>query len=295
MGGPSGELLAALQTSVSDVAGSFRIERTTPVTGGCIHRCWLLEGGGRRYFAKTNARSELDNFAAEADGLAALSAAGARVPMPVCQGQAGEQAFLVLEHLELRGNGDYAALGHSLAKVHSISGESFGWRRDNYIGRTPQLNRRSPSWSDFWREARLGPQLELARKNGCGKNLLRKGAQLAEAVPGLLSEHAPAASLLHGDLWCGNAGFLADGTPVLFDPAVYRGDREADLAMTELFGGFPQAFYSAYAEVSPPAQGYAVRKTLYNLYHVLNHANLFGGGYAAQAERMIERLLAELR
>ncbi len=215
--------------------------------------------------------------------------------MPVCQGQAGEQAFLVLEHLELRGNGDYAALGHSLAKVHSISGESFGWRRDNYIGRTPQLNRRSPSWSDFWREARLGPQLELARKNGCGKSLLRKGAQLAEAVPGLLSEHAPAASLLHGDLWRGNAGFLADGTPVLFDPAVYRGDREADLAMTELFGGFPQAFYSAYAEVSPPAQGYAVRKTLYNLYHVLNHANLFGGGYAAQAERMIERLLAELR
>jgi len=295
MGGSSGELLAALQASVSDVAGSFRIERTTPVTGGCIHRCWLLEGGGRRYFAKTNARSELDNFAAEADGLAALSAAGARVPMPVCQGQAGEQAFLVLEHLELRGNGDYAALGHSLAKVHSISGESFGWRRDNYIGRTPQLNRRSPSWSDFWREARLGPQLELARKNGCGKSLLRKGAQLAEAVPGLLSEHAPAASLLHGDLWRGNAGFLADGTPVLFDPAVYRGDREADLAMTELFGGFPHAFYSAYAEVAPPAQGYAVRKTLYNLYHVLNHANLFGGGYAAQAERMIERLLAELR
>jgi protein-ribulosamine 3-kinase len=295
MGGPSGELLAALQTSVSDVAGSFRIERTTPVAGGCIHRCLLLEGGGRRYFAKTNVRSELDNFAAEADGLAALSAAGARVPVPLCQGQTGEQAFLVLEHLELRRSGDYAALGRSLAKVHSTRGESFGWRRDNYIGRTPQLNRCSPSWSDFWREARLGPQLELARKNGYGKSLLRKGEQLAQAVPGLLSEHAPAASLLHGDLWSGNAGFLADGTPVLFDPAVYLGDREADLAMTELFGGFPQAFYAAYAEVAPPAQGYAVRKTLYNLYHVLNHANLFGGGYVAQAERMIERLLAELR
>ena len=295
MGGASGELLAALQTSVSDVAGSFRIERTTPVAGGCIHRCFILEGGGRRYFAKTNARSELDNFAAEADGLAALSAAGARVPTPVCQGQAGEQAFLVLEHLELRRNGDYAALGRSLAKVHSFHGESFGWRRDNYIGRTPQLNRCSTSWSDFWREARLGPQLDLVKKNGLGKSLLEKGERLAEAVPGLLSEHAPAASLLHGDLWSGNAGFLADGTPVLFDPAVYRGDREADLAMTELFGGFPQAFYSSYAEVAPPAQGYAVRKTLYNLYHVLNHANLFGGGYAAQAERMIERLLAELR
>ncbi len=295
MGGPSGELLAALQTSVSDVAGSFRIERTTPVAGGCIHRCLLLEGGGRRYFAKTNARSELDNFAAEADGLAALSAAGARVPVPLCHGQAGEQAFLVLEHLELRGNGDYAALGRSLARVHSIRGEAFGWRRDNYIGRTPQINRCSQSWIEFWREARLGPQLHLARKNSLGKGLLGKGEQLAEALPRLLSQHAPRASLLHGDLWNGNAGFLAGGTPVLFDPAVYWGDREADLAMTELFGGFPQAFYSAYAEAAPLDQGYAVRKTLYNLYHVLNHANLFGGGYAAQAERMIERLLAELR
>ena len=295
MGGPSGELLAALQTSVSDVAGSFRIERTTPVAGGCIHRCFILEGGGRKYFAKINERSQLDSFATEADGLAALAAAGARVPAPLCQGQAGQEAFLVLEHLELRANGDYAALGRSLARVHSVHGETFGWHRDNYIGRTPQLNRCSPSWSDFWREARLGPQLDLARKNGFGKSLLRKGEQLAEAVPGLLSEHAPAASLLHGDLWSGNAGFLADGAPVLFDPAVYWGDREADLAMTELFGGFPQDFYSAYAEAAPLARGYAVRKTLYNLYHVLNHANLFGGGYAAQAEQMIERLLAELR
>jgi protein-ribulosamine 3-kinase len=295
MGGLSEELLAALQTSVSGVAGPFRIERATPVAGGCIHRCFILEGGGRRYFAKTSDRSALDSFAAEADGLAALAAAGARVPAPLCRGQAGEAAFLVLEYLDLRGNGDYAALGRSLARVHSICGDSFGWQRDNYIGRTPQLNRRSPSWSDFWREARLAPQLDLARKNGFAKSLLRKGEQLAEALPGLLSEHAPAASLLHGDLWSGNAGFLADGTPVLFDPAVYWGDREADLAMTELFGGFPQVFHSAYAGAAPLAPGYPTRKTLYNLYHVLNHANLFGGGYAAQAERMIERLLAELR
>jgi fructosamine-3-kinase len=295
MGAASGELFAALQTSVSDAAGSFRIERATPAAGGCIHRCFILEGGGRKYFAKTNHRSQLENFAAEADGLAALSAAGARVPVLVCQGQADEQAFLVLEHLELRGSGDYAALARTLAKVHSLHGESYGWRRDNYIGKTPQFNRRSASWSDFWREARLEPQLDLARKNGFGKSLLRKGARLAQALPGLLSEHAPGASLLHGDLWNGNAGFLADGAPVLFDPAVYWGDRETDFAMTELFGGFPQDFYSAYAEAAPLAPGYAVRKTLYNLYHVLNHANLFGGGYAAQAERMIEHLLAELR
>jgi len=295
MGGLSGELLAALQTSVSGAAGSFRIEHATPVAGGCNHRCFVLEGGGRRYFAKTNDSSTLDSFAAEADGLAALAAAGARVPAPLCRGQASEHAFLVLEHLELRGNGDYAALGRSLAALHSVHGETFGWHRDNYIGRTVQLNRRSASWSDFWREARIVPQLELGRKNGFGTSLLGRGEQLVAALPQLLSGRAPAASLVHGDLWSGNSGFLADGTPVLFDPAVYWGDREADLAMTELFGGFPHDFYSTYAKAAPLAPGYSVRKTLYNLYHVLNHANLFGGGYAAQAERMIERLLAEVR
>jgi fructosamine-3-kinase len=291
----SGDLLAALEAAVSAAAGAFRVESAIPAAGGCIHRSFVLEGGGRRFFAKINDLSQLDGFAAEVDGLAALAAAGARVPAPLCRGQAGGEAFVVLEYLELRGNGDYAALGRSLAAVHSFCGEPYGWRRDNYIGRTPQFNRRSPSWTEFWREARLVPQLELARKNGLGNGLSRKGDRLVAALPQILGGHAPAASLMHGDLWRGNAGFLADGAPVLFDPAVYCGDREADLAMTELFGGFPQDFYSAYAEAAPLDQAYAARKTLYNLYHVLNHANLFGGGYAAQAERMIDRLLAEVR
>jgi protein-ribulosamine 3-kinase len=193
----------------------------------------------------------------------------------------------------MRGNGDYAALGRMLALVHTVRGEFFGWRRDNYIGRTPQRNRRSFSWCDFWRDARLRPQLELGRKNGLSAGLLGRGERLVEALPRLLSGHAPAASLLHGDLWGGNAGFLADGAPVLFDPAVYWGDREADLAMTELFGGFPRNFYSTYAEIAPLDGGYGMRKTLYNLYHVLNHANLFGGSYAAQAQTMIDELLAQ--
>lgn len=253
-----------------------------------------LEGSGRKYFAKVNERAQLDNFSAEADGLAALAAAGATVPAPLCRGEAGDKAFLVLEYLEMRGNGDYAALGRALAIVHSARGKFFGWRRDNYIGKTPQLNRRSSSWGDSWRDVRLRPQLDLGRKNGLKASLLEKGERLVEAVPRLLSGHAPAASLLHGDLWGGNAGFLAGGAPVLFDPAVYWGDRETDLAMTELFGGFPPAFYSAYAEAAPLDAGYAARKPLYNLYHVLNHANLFGGGYAPQAERMIDRLLAQV-
>jgi fructosamine-3-kinase len=199
----------------------------------------------------------------------------------------------VLEYLDLRTTGDHAALGRMLAGLHSVRGEYFGWRRKNYIGSTPQLNRRATTWGDFWRDARLRPQIELARRNGLGRNLLEKAERLVEAVPKLLAGHSPSASQLHGDLWGGNAGFLPGGEPVIFDPAVYWGDREADLAMTELFGGFPPEFYRAYDEVAPRDAGYGTRKTLYNLYHVLNHANLFGGGYASRAERMIASLLAQ--
>jgi protein-ribulosamine 3-kinase len=252
----------------------------------------VVEGGGRRYFAKVNDLSQLDNFAAESDGLAALADAGVRVPAPVCLGEDGREAFLVLEHLDLRGSGDHAALGRALAGIHSVRGACYGWRRDNYIGRTPQANPRTASWSDFWRDARLAPQFDRATRNGLGAALAAKGKRLLEAVPRLLAGHAPQASLVHGDLWGGNTGFLADGTPVVFDPAVYWGDRETDLAMTELFGGFPPVFYSAYAASAPLDSGYARRKTLYKLYHVLNHANLFGGGYASQAERMTDTLLA---
>ena len=199
----------------------------------------------------------------------------------------------MLEYLDLRSTGDHAALGRMLARVHSVRGEYFGWRRDNYIGGTPQLNRGATTWSAFWRDTRLRPQIELARRNGLGRSLLDKAERLVEAVPELLAGHSPSASQLHGDLWGGNAGFLPGGEPVLFDPAVYWGDSEADLAMTELFGGFPPEFYRAYDEVAPRDAGYATRKTLYNLYHVLNHANLFGGSYASRAERMIASLLAQ--
>ena len=291
----SPELIAAIEAAVSAAAGPFRLERTAPAPGGCIHRCYVLEGAGKKLFAKVNHSSQSDNFLAEADGLEALAAAGARVPAPLCHGETATEAFLVLEYLDLRGKGDYAALGRELAKLHSNGGEAYGWHRNNYIGKTPQLNLRSQSWGNFWIRSRIAPQLELARRNGLGGSLIGKGEQLAASVPQLLAGHAPAASLLHGDLWSGNAGFLAHGTPVLFDPAVYFGDREADLAMTELFGGFPQVFYSAYREAAPLDAGYSLRKTLYNLYHVLNHANLFGGGYAAQAETMMDRLLAESR
>jgi protein-ribulosamine 3-kinase len=294
----SPELRAEIERSITAATGRpFRIERTETAAGGCIHRSMVFEGSGTRFFAKLNDRRFDGAFAAEADGLDALSQGGIRTPNVLARGVADDSAFLVLEHLELR-PGDaaaFAGLGRALAGLHAHHGERFGWRRDNFIGATAQRNGESTSWVDFWQRERLAPQLALAVDNGFRGKLQQLGDALIAALPRMLADHAPPPALVHGDLWGGNAAFLADGTPVVFDPAAYHGDREVDLAMTELFGGFPDAFYAAYREVAPLGAGYPLRRTLYNLYHVLNHANLFGGGYAAQAERMMERLLAETR
>ncbi len=291
-------LRSELERAISASIGRpFRIQQTRDVSGGCIHRALVLEGDDTRIFAKLNDDRFADAFAAEADGLGALSAAGVRAPGVIAQGTADGTAFLALEHLEL-GPGDAAAhgeLGRQLAVLHSQRGERFGWRRDNFLGATAQRNRASESWIGFWRQERLAPQLALAAENGMRGNLQRLGDTLLASLPRMLAGHTPTPALVHGDLWSGNAAFLGDGTPVVFDPAVYHGDREVDLAMTELFGGFPAAFYAAYRAAAPLADGYGMRRTLYNLYHVLNHANLFGGGYAAQAERMMARLLAETK
>ena len=246
--------------------------------GGCIHECYKVEIGNRQFFLKSNHASQADNFAAEADGLAALRRAGLRAPEPVSHGVVGDIAFLLMEFLELRTNGDWAALGRMLAASHREPGPRFGWHRDNYIGATPQSNGWCDDWGEFWRERRLKPQLELAERNGFDLG----NPELKD----ILNGHRPQPSLLHGDLWSGNAGFTTEG-PVVFDPAVYYGDREADLAMTELFGGFPREFYEAYEEAYPLEKGYALRKELYNLYHLLNHLNLFGAGYLGQVKRTL--------
>jgi fructosamine-3-kinase len=293
---PRTEFWPAIESAVSAATGGvFSIQDVQPVAGGCIHRSFAVTGSAGRYFVKVNHARHGDAFAAEADGLEAILAAGVRAPRPVCHGGEAGHAWLVMEFLPLGGAPDYARLGAQLARLHSAHGNAHGWHRGNYIGSTPQRNGWRKDWARFWREERLAPQLDLAANNSLGENLARAGERLAASLPRLLAGHEPAPSLLHGDLWGGNAGFLADGTPVIFDPAVYYGDREADLAMTELFGGFPASFYRAYREIAPLEDGYRTRKTLYNLYHVLNHANLFGGGYAAQAEGMMLELLAETR
>jgi fructosamine-3-kinase len=276
----------------------FVPRRVEHAGGGCINRAVVLEGANRRYFVKLNERERAEMFAAEAEGLAELAAAGAvRVPAVVCHGSARGSAYLVLEHLALTG-GDGAVqerLGRGLAQLHRVIRPQFGWSRDNAIGSTPQINTRSGDWVAFYGEHRLRFQLERAAHNGCDHELSRLGERLSAGLGGFFTAYRPLASLLHGDLWGGNQSALADGTPVIFDPAVYYGDREADIAMTELFGGFSRRFYAAYHEAWPLDAGYRVRKQLYKLYHVLNHLNLFGGGYGAQARAMMERLLAELR
>jgi fructosamine-3-kinase len=288
-------LVAALEHAISRAAGApFRIACTSQVGGGCIHESLALEGsGGARYFAKLNEARFAASFEAEADGLAALGAAGMRVPTPIAQGAAEGRAFLVLEFLALGGGSDAAhrELGRQLARQHGHRGPHFGWSRDNFVGLTPQPNTPCASWAEFWQTRRLVPQLELARANGHAGALQSLGARVLDAVPRLLAGHDPTPALLHGDLWSGNAAFLRNGAPVVFDPAVYYGDPEADLAMTELFGGFPESFYAGYREVRAIAEGYRLRRVLYNLYHVLNHLNLFGAGYCRQSERMMEQLL----
>ena len=290
---------APVAAAISAATGlSFAATGAVAAGGGSIHSAWILTADSRRYFVKLNETGALPMFAAEAEGLAAMQAtATVRVPAVVASGLAPGYAFLVLEHLELRGfdRSSGVQLGRTLAALHRCSGRQFGWKTDNFIGATAQENTPADVWPIFFTQRRLLPQLRLARQRGMERKLVEQGERLAENVAAFFVAGHPAASLLHGDLWSGNAACLADATPAIFDPAIYYGDREADLAMAELFGGFPESFYAAYREAWPLADGFETRKTLYNLYHVLNHFNMFGAGYLGQARRMIERLLGELR
>lgn len=251
-----------------------------------------------RHFVKSGPASERARFVAEAEGLVALRATQTvRVPEVVDCGSDGEHAWIVLEHLDLRPltRDSGIALGRALAEMHRTTGARFGWPHDNFIGLGEQENAPDDSWTLFYARHRLMPQLKLARANGMERQLVAQGERVAENVAAFFVGGHPQPSLLHGDLWSGNAGMLPDGTPAIYDPAVYYGDREADVAMAELFGGFPESFYAAYRAAWPLSAGFETRKTLYNLYHVLNHFNIFGVGYLNQARRMIERLVLELR
>jgi fructosamine-3-kinase len=276
-----------------------------PVGGGCIHRAWQLElGDGSRRFAKTNHAALLPVLEAEADGLTALAAAaqggatdGFTPTIPKALGLADleGEAVLMLTWLNLGPGspGGWLELGAGLARLHRASCRSsdghFGWHCDNFIGSGTQANGWRTSWGAFWSEQRLGVQLQQAEAAG---QALPRAQTLLELVPEWLSDHQPDPCLVHGDLWSGNASLLRGGGSALFDPAVYRGDREVDLAMARLFGGFPADFFAGYAQEWPLPDGHLLRVELYNLYHLLNHANLFGGSYWQQSAACIQALIS---
>jgi len=263
-----------------------------PVGGGDISAAWHLSAKKKELFLKTGPVAAADMFLAEAEGLSELASANAvRVPEVLAMGTDASTAFLALEWLpfERADSQCERLLGEQLASLHRATRNRFGWHRDNTIGLTPQQNLWSADWVEFFREHRLGFQLTLAAKNGFTGELQDHGARLMECLPVLFDDYEPEASLLHGDLWGGNWA-SSGGLPVIFDPAVYYGDRETDLAMTRLFGGFGRAFYDAYESAWPLQRGNRKRNDLYQLYHVLNHLNLFGSGYLNRAIKLMEGL-----
>ena len=290
-------LLESIQSGLSESLGSVTgLQWIRDLGGGDINQAALIQSKNQHWFVKYRRNAPPGMFKAEALALAEILAAGCiRVPEAIAFGTENSTSWLVLEYLELTSNGPASLLGEQLAALHDVSSDRFGWSQDNYIGTTPQLNNRSGNWAEFWRDFRMKPQLEMAKANGFRGQFLDKGERLLTSLDQLMRDHVPAASLLHGDLWAGNKAFTNGGQPVIFDPASYYGDRETDIAMTELFGGFEPAFYTAYHTHSPLPAGYPLRRDLYKLYHVLNHLNLFGAAYLSRSENIIDGLLAQIR
>ena len=271
------------------------IKSTVAVSGGCIaNSCKLQLSSGREFFLKQSRGSSSSLFASEARGLEELRKSGVvRVPEVVDKGP----DFLLLEWIEVGKNSPDSSmeeLGRQLAKLHCFSGDKFGFVEDNYLGDSLQSNMSSTegneNWAIFFAGNRLHFQAELAEKKGYATTEMRGLLDvLIEKIPDLLSGTEEKPSLLHGDLWCGNYLIDVDGRPWLIDPAVYYGHREADLAMTSLFGGFTKTFYSAYESAFPLVPGYPEREPLYQLYHLMNHLNLFGTGYYGQVLSILKR------
>jgi protein-ribulosamine 3-kinase len=288
---------AVVQQIESATRQPFRLIQAQPVSGGDINAAYRLQSDNASFFVKLNKPGRLTMFEAEAAGLEALAQTQSiRVPKFIVCGQTADHAFLVLEYIGLHrlNNRSEQLLGQQLAQLHLQKQAYFGWHSDNTIGSTAQVNGHYHDWITFWQEQRLGHQLALTASKGYAGRLQAQGEKLCANLSPFFSGYQPQPALVHGDLWGGNAAADEQGHPVIYDPACYFGDRETDLAMTELFGGFSSTFYQAYQAVYPLAPGYKSRKTLYNLYHILNHLNLFGRSYLHQAENMIDQLLADL-
>lgn len=265
------------------------------VSGGDTCQATRLRCSDATVFVKSASLQQAGLLSSEADGLQALAESGCvRVPKVLGRGQfeVGEGAWLALEALELRPRDEVAdrRLGQQLAALHACTGEQFGWRRNNYIGRMPQSNRPNSDWAVFFREQRLRPQIERLLTRFPERKLAPDAERVLARWSSICADHKPPPALLHGDLWAGNAASLADQQPVVYDPAVHFGDGECDLAMADLFGGFSRTFFAAYEQARPLPEGWQRRRAFYQLYHLLNHANLFAGAYVARVATELARL-----
>lgn len=287
-------LWASISQLITEATGKpFGPSHIEPVQGGWINHALVLSDGEQRYFIKLNQAVCADMFAAEATGLAIMAGTGAvRVPGVITHGSIGEHSFIALEYLDLCRPGEAAEklFGKALAAMHRQTTTRFGLDFDNTIGSTPQQNTWHEHWPDFYLEQRLRPIFRLAGSKY--PDLEQYFGPLLTKLPDFFREYQPRPSLVHGDLWSGNRAADRHGQPVLFDPALYWGDREVDLAMSELFGGFSEAFYRAYDEAWPIDCGYRRRKPLYQLYFYLNHIYLFGDNQPGYTRELIKRTLS---
>lgn len=277
---------------------TIHFTKSEAISGGYINQAWkVTDNKNKQCFIKTNSCGLEDMFIAEANALQEIAKSGCiRTPHVLAYGCTSKFSYLVLDYVPLRSAINQKKLGKQLAQMHQVtdSANQFGWTQNNYIGSTPQPNNTHGDWTSFWKDERLLYQLKLAKNKGYAIDAYDAGLKLSDSLPLFFTDYRPAPSLLHGDLWGGNCASDFDNNPVIYDPAVYYGDREADIAMTELFGGFSTDFYNSYNDHYALDSGYKIRKSLYNLYHILNHFNLFGGGYDKQAENMTKQLLSEI-
>ena len=283
--------------SLNELGDSAAIRSVHPVGGGCINHAVRLETERNVYFLKWNAAPPPRMFKCEALGLALLASTGAvRVPnvLALAEAEGGQPAYLLLEWLEPGNETDQGHLGEQLARLHSgnqslHASSAYGLDHDNYIGLSQQVNHWETNWPSFFAESRIRPQVDLARRHGHLPPERRKRLELLiERLPSLLGGVERRPALIHGDLWSGNV-IPGPGGLAVIDPAVSYSDREAEIAFTELFGGFTHRFYTAYESVWPLEPGYRDRRDLYNLYHLLNHLNLFGETYAYQVDVILRR------
>ncbi|MBU2706509.1 fructosamine kinase family protein [Zooshikella marina] len=284
----SSGLKSILNEHISNYLGyAFDTEYIDTLVGGDINQAFALRQGDVSFFVKINHDDENTNFLAEALNLQVLKEADClKVPAVIATDHECGCNYLLLEYIA-PGIGKWNEFGRQLAQLHKTTNKThFGWSQNNFIGRTLQVNHWQANWSEFFAEQRIGVQLELANQQGAALS-----EEIINTIKLLLADHQPEAVLLHGDLWSGNAGFTADGEPYCYDPACYYGDRETDIAMTELFGGFPQEFYTGYNQVFPLSEDYVLRRPIYNLYHLMNHYNLFGGHYLHQVKQSIKQLM----